>query len=44
MGQGANLVILEHGWEGPERHLYYTHWRANTLGCDLFWGPEHARR
>jgi len=38
MGQRANLIIVEHG-----RHrLYYNHWCANRLDCDLFWGPDHA--
>lgn len=38
MGQRASLAIVtEH-----ETELYYSHWRANTLDRDLFWGPEHA--
>lgn len=38
MGQRASLAVLtERGTE-----LYYTHWRANTLERDLFWGPAHA--
>jgi hypothetical protein len=38
MGQRANLIIVEQG-----RHrLYYNHWCANRLDCDLFWGPDHA--
>ena len=44
MGHRANLAILEHGLDGPEHRLYYSHWRARSLGCDLFWGPEHATR
>lgn len=38
MGQPANLIIVEH----REYTLYYSHWCANTLTRDLFWGPEHA--
>jgi hypothetical protein len=39
MGQRANLIIA-----GPEGYdLYYSHWRANTLPTDLFWGPEYAQ-
>lgn len=38
MGQRANLAIITE--QGTE--LYYTHWRANTLDRDLFWGPAHA--
>lgn len=38
MGQRATLfVVAEAGTE-----LYYSHWRANTLDRDLFWGPEVA--
>lgn len=38
MGQRASLaVITDRGTE-----LYYSHWRANTLDRDLFWGPAHA--
>jgi hypothetical protein len=38
MGQRANLLIITPtGYD-----LYYTHWRANTLPFDLFWGPAHA--
>jgi hypothetical protein len=40
MGQRANLVIVRpDGYE-----LFYSHWCANTLPRDLFWGPEHAER
>lgn len=40
MGQRANLVIV-----GPRGYeLYYSHWCANTLPQDLFWGPEHGER
>lgn len=41
MGQRANLAIVtpEPGYE-----LYYTHWRANSLDGDLFWGPDEALR
>ncbi|MBP1962957.1 hypothetical protein [Paenibacillus aceris] len=38
MGQRANLVIVKQ--DGYD--LYYNHWCANTLPCELFWGPEHA--
>lgn len=38
MGQRANLIIVrEQAYE-----LYYSHWCANTLPADLFWGPEYA--
>ena len=40
MGQRANLVVITAG--GLE--LYYSHWHANTLDEDLFWGPEHATK
>ena len=38
MGHRANLVIV--GPQGFE--LYYSHWCANGLPRDLFWGPDHA--
>lgn len=38
MGQRANLFVVEH----DRREMYYSHWCANTITCDLFWGPEHA--
>ena len=38
MGQRANLVIVE----SQRFDLYYSHWCANTLPCDMFWGPAHA--
>lgn len=38
MGQRANLVIVKQ--DGYD--LYYDHWCANTLPCDLFWGPQQA--
>ena len=38
MGQRANLLIVEEG----QYQLFYSHWCANTLTRDLFWGPEHA--
>ena len=38
MGQRANLVLVEDG----KYQLFYSHWCANTLPRDLFWGPEHA--
>lgn len=38
MGQRANLVIGNaSGYE-----LFYSHWCANTLPRDLFWGSNHA--
>ena len=40
MGQRANLVIVEDG----QYQLFYSHWCANTLTRDLFWGPEYAAR
>lgn len=38
MGQRANLVIIKQ--DGYD--LHYSHWCANTLPQDLFWGPQHA--
>ena len=38
MGQRANLIIVEKN----KYALYYSHWCANTLPRDLFWGAEHA--
>jgi hypothetical protein len=38
VGQRANLILVE----GGEYQLFYSHWCANTLPRDLFWGPEHA--
>jgi hypothetical protein len=38
VGQRANLILVEHG----RQVVYYTHWRANTLPRDLFWGPRYA--
>lgn len=38
MGQRANLILVE----GSDYRLYYSHWCANTLPRDLFWGPRHA--
>jgi hypothetical protein len=38
VGQRANLIVArDQGYE-----LFYCHWCANTLPCDLFWGPRHA--
>ena len=38
MGQRANLIVLRSGgWS-----MHYTHWRADTLDADLFWGPAYA--
>lgn len=39
MGQRANLILVRDG----EYKLYYSHWCANTLDCDLFWGPEETQ-
>lgn len=38
MGQRANLILVE----GGEYRLFHSHWCANTLPRDLFWGPGHA--
>ncbi|QQZ63308.1 hypothetical protein JI735_12975 [Paenibacillus sonchi] len=38
MGQRANLLIVRN----RSYELYYSHWCANTLPRDLFWGPEYA--
>ncbi len=38
MGQRANLIIVGDG--GYD--LFYSHWAANRLDKDLFWGPAHA--
>lgn len=38
MGHRANLIVVR----GGRYDLWYTHWSANTLDCDLFWGPDHA--
>lgn len=38
MGQRANLILEDD--EGYD--LYYSHWRAHSLDCDLFWGPDAA--
>lgn len=38
MGQRANLILVNDG----KYDLYYSHWCANTLPGDLFWGPEEA--
>jgi hypothetical protein len=40
MGSRANLVLVENG----AHRLFYSHWAANTLDRDLFWGPEHVRQ
>lgn len=36
MGQRCNLVVVEDG----KYELYYSHWGANSLDRNLFWGPE----
>lgn len=38
MGHRANLIVVR----GGRYDLRYSHWAANTLTEDLFWGPEHA--
>jgi len=38
VGQRANLILVEE----CKYQLFYSHWCANTLPRDLFWGPEHA--
>lgn len=38
MGQRANLILVEN----RKYSLYYSHWCANTITRDLFWGPQHA--
>ena len=38
MGQRANLILVER----RKYQLFYSHWCANTLPRDLFWGPEHS--
>jgi hypothetical protein len=38
MGQRANLIVTQQGLT----EVFYTHWRANTLPCDLFWGPTYS--
>jgi len=38
MGQRANLAI----GNASSYELFYSHWCANTLPRDLFWGPGHA--
>ncbi|GIO08088.1 hypothetical protein J31TS6_41160 [Brevibacillus reuszeri] len=38
MGQRANLIVVR----GNTYDLYYSHWCANTLPKDLFWGEQYA--
>ena len=38
MGQRANLILINKG----VTEIFYTHWRANTLDENLFWGPQHS--
>jgi hypothetical protein len=38
MGQRANYVVFENG----KYRLFYSHWAANTIDRDLFWGPRAA--
>jgi hypothetical protein len=38
MGQRANYIIIDdHGFV-----LKYSHWGANAIDGDMFWGPAHA--
>lgn len=37
MGQRANLIIIRNN-----TYEYYSHWCANTLPVDLFWGEVYA--
>ncbi|HEU0031779.1 MAG TPA: hypothetical protein VFQ53_14175 [Kofleriaceae bacterium] len=39
MGQRANYVVVD---ERGVVELKYSHWAANTVDRDLFWGPAHA--
>jgi hypothetical protein len=39
MGQRANYVLVD---ESGRQSLFYSHWAANTIDRDLFWGPDHA--
>ncbi|WP_337174586.1 hypothetical protein [Paludisphaera sp.] len=38
MGHRANLIVVR----GGGYDLRYSHWAANSLPRDLFWGPRHA--
>ena len=38
MGSRANLLIVENG----AYRLFYSHWCAQTIQRELFWGPKHA--
>jgi hypothetical protein len=38
MGHRANYVIKT----ADQVEVYYSHWGANVIEQDLFWGPEHA--
>ncbi|RXZ81933.1 hypothetical protein EBB07_13090 [Paenibacillaceae bacterium] len=38
MGHRANLIIIK----DAAYSLYYSHWCANTMPNNLFWGPEAA--
>ncbi|HIB65295.1 MAG TPA: hypothetical protein EYO33_09335 [Phycisphaerales bacterium] len=40
MGHRANYIVIENGRES----LYYSHWGANVVERDLFWGPEESLR
>ncbi|MBT9589069.1 hypothetical protein IV102_37395 [bacterium] len=39
MGQRANYAMVT----ATGYQLYYSHWGANVVDMDLFWGPEAAR-
>lgn len=38
MGSRANLIVVDRG----RYSMYYSHWGAQDLPSDLFWGPDHA--
>ncbi len=41
VGQRANYVIVDPSADGGYE-LYYSHWAANRVPLDLFWGPAQA--
>jgi hypothetical protein len=38
VGARANIILVNHG----ARRVFYTHWGAEDLPIDLFWGPERG--
>lgn len=40
MGSRANYVLKD----GDSWTLHYSHWGAQRIDADFFWGPEHAER